>query len=284
MAVELPASEDESAARARRSSRPAPRWPARAATSPTSFVAQLYGRAVPEDVVRYGAADLADAGRAGLRFPGRAAPGTPKIRCETRDARPPRRAQVGLGDRDRQRRHAVPGRLGDGRTRRPPARRAAGGASGVRRAARRRQAQSRSARPTPAPARAKASSISIVEPIEDDAARADLVRALRAVLARCGCAVQDWRPMLARVNGIVAELKTNPPPLPVDEIAEAIQFLQWLLADNFTFLGVRDYTFDGDRRSSPISTARSASCARASCACSSAATSCSSSRRRSWRS
>src|SRR4029450_6612310 len=34
-------------------------------------------------------------------------------------------------------------------------------------------------------------------------------------------------------------------PLPVDEVAEAIQFLQWLLADNFTFLGVRDYRFDG---------------------------------------
>ena len=52
--------------------------------------------------------------------------------------------------------------------------------------------------------------------------------------------------MLERANSIVADLKTNPPPLPVDEIAEAIQFLQWLLADNFTFLGVRNYTFDGN--------------------------------------
>ncbi len=48
--------------------------------------------------------------------------------------------------------------------------------------------------------------------------------------------------MLERVNGMVADLKTNPPPLPVDEIAEAIQFLQWLLADNFTFLGLRNYS------------------------------------------
>ncbi len=46
-------------------------------------------------------------------------------------------------------------------------------------------------------------------------------------------------------TAVVAELKTNPPPLPVDEIAEAIQFLQWLLADNFTFLGLRDYAVDG---------------------------------------
>ena len=31
--------------------------------------------------------------------------------------------------------------------------------------------------------------------------------------------------------------------MPVDDIAEAIQFLEWLLADNFTLLGVRDYSF-----------------------------------------
>src|SRR6185437_1850472 len=71
------------------------------------------------------------------------------------------------------------------------------------------------------------------------------VHALSTVLDEVRLAVQDWRPILNRVNGIVSELKANPPPLPVDEIAETIQFLQWLLADNFTFLGVRDYSVDG---------------------------------------
>jgi glutamate dehydrogenase len=71
------------------------------------------------------------------------------------------------------------------------------------------------------------------------------VHALEIVLAEVRLAVQDWRPMRDRVSAIIAELKTTPPPLPVDEIAEAIQFLQWLLADNFTFLGVRDYEVDG---------------------------------------
>jgi glutamate dehydrogenase len=66
------------------------------------------------------------------------------------------------------------------------------------------------------------------------------------VLGEVRLAVQDWRPMRERVTGIVAELKANPPPLPVDEIAEAIQFLQWLLADNFTFLGARNYVVDGE--------------------------------------
>ena len=69
--------------------------------------------------------------------------------------------------------------------------------------------------------------------------------ALEGVMNEVRLAVQDWKPMRARVEAIVAELKSNPPPLPVDELAEAIQFLQWLLADNFTFLGVRDYTVAG---------------------------------------
>ncbi len=46
--------------------------------------------------------------------------------------------------------------------------------------------------------------------------------------------------MLDRVSEVIADLNVQPPPLPVDEIAEAIEFLQWLLVDNFTFLGVRE--------------------------------------------
>ena len=34
--------------------------------------------------------------------------------------------------------------------------------------------------------------------------------------------------MVARVDDVIEELKANPPPLPVDDIAEAIQFLEWL--------------------------------------------------------
>ncbi len=63
------------------------------------------------------------------------------------------------------------------------------------------------------------------------------------MLADVRLAVSDWRPMMARVNDVLADLKVNPPPLPVDEVAEAVQFLEWLVANNFTFLGVRDYVF-----------------------------------------
>ena len=57
--------------------------------------------------------------------------------------------------------------------------------------------------------------------------------------------------MMARIGEMIADLKTSPPPLPAEEIAEAIQFLEWLIANNFTFLGVRDYVcIAGTTRSS----------------------------------
>jgi len=80
-----------------------------------------------------------------------------------------------------------------------------------------------------------------IEGMEDAAQRAEIVQALENVLADVRVCVQDWQPMLARVRGIIAELRENPPPLPVEEIGEAIQFLEWIADDNFTLLGARDF-------------------------------------------
>jgi glutamate dehydrogenase len=84
-----------------------------------------------------------------------------------------------------------------------------------------------------------------VERIEDELRRTQVVRALELVLADVRVCVQDWRAMLTRVGEVVAEIRNNPPHLAVDEIAEAVQFLEWLLANNFTFLGLREYSFPG---------------------------------------
>ena len=78
---------------------------------------------------------------------------------------------------------------------------------------------------------------------DDAEQRAELVREVEGILADVRFAVQDWKPMLLRISGVIADLRSNPPPLPVDEIAEAIQFLEWLADDNFTLLGARDYSF-----------------------------------------
>ena len=83
-----------------------------------------------------------------------------------------------------------------------------------------------------------------VDRVEDEAKREEVVHALEQVLAEVRLCVADWKLMLARVNDVVAELKANPPPVPVGDIAEAIQFLEWLIAGNFTLLGVQDYSID----------------------------------------
>lgn len=68
---------------------------------------------------------------------------------------------------------------------------------------------------------------------------------LTATLKDIRLVVADWKPMLARVQAVIDNLKSVPPPLPVGELAEAIQFLEWLVGNNFTFLGVRDYVVEG---------------------------------------
>jgi len=101
-----------------------------------------------------------------------------------------------------------------------------------------------------APGQARESFIHVhLARIDDETRRNEIVAAIGAALADVRLSVQDWRAMLDRVAGVVAELKENPPPLPVGEVAEAIQFLRWLTDDNFTFLGVRNYEFSPGQES-----------------------------------
>jgi glutamate dehydrogenase len=100
---------------------------------------------------------------------------------------------------------------------------------------------------TPPPGVLRESFIHIhVARIDDEAQRAAVVAALEQVLADVRRCVQDWRPMLGHLGGIIADLKKSPPPLPPEEVAEAVHFLEWLLANNFTFLGIRHYKFNAD--------------------------------------
>jgi glutamate dehydrogenase len=211
---------------------------------PASFVARLYARTVPEDVVRYGADDLAAFAERAYDFVAGRAAGSPKIRCDNVEltASGERKSVTVLEVVNDDMPFLVDSVMGEISERRLDARLVSHPVFGVRREAGKLVALG----PADAANSARESFIHIhLEPIEDEKARADLVAGIAVVLGEVKLAVQDWKPMLERVNSIVAELKTNPPPLPVDEIAEAIQFLQWLLADNFTFLGVRNYTING---------------------------------------
>jgi glutamate dehydrogenase len=243
MAVELPGSEEEAAARAV-IEQAGSALAARRSDIPATFVAQLYARALPEDVARYAAADLAELSERAFEFLGERAPGAPKIRCDTlrlqASGQPKSVSVIEIANDDMP--FLVDSVMGELADRRLDVRLVVHPVFNVRR----QQGKLAAIGAAGAADLARESFIHIhVDAIEDEAVCAAIVRALQAVLKEVRLAVQDWRPMLDRINATVDNLKTNPPPLPVDEIAEAIQFLQWLLADHFTFLGVRDYRFNG---------------------------------------
>lgn len=59
-------------------------------------------------------------------------------------------------------------------------------------------------------------------------------------------AVDDWPEMTARLQESIDELEKDARVEQSEESAEACSFLKWLLEDNFTFLGVRDYEIVGE--------------------------------------
>jgi glutamate dehydrogenase len=218
----------------------------RAADAPEDFAAHLFDGAAAEDLVRYEAAELADIAAASWRFLAQRNPGMPKIRVTT--APPddgPRLKDVSVielvNDDMPFLVDSVTGALTERgldthlvvhpvfAVERDPTGALIGLSGG-----------------TDAPSAApRESVIQIhVDRIDDETARADLIAVLTAVLGDVRHAVEDWRLMVDRVAALIATLKGDPPALPGDEVAEAIQFLEWLRDDNFTFLGIRDYRLE----------------------------------------
>ncbi|HET7165436.1 MAG TPA: hypothetical protein VFI94_09845, partial [Pseudolabrys sp.] len=82
MAIDLPASEAERTARGL-IEQASTALANRRRDIPATFIAQLYGRSVPEDMVRYSAEDIAALAERAYDFIAEREPGRPKIRCET---------------------------------------------------------------------------------------------------------------------------------------------------------------------------------------------------------
>jgi glutamate dehydrogenase len=80
--------------------------------------------------------------------------------------------------------------------------------------------------------------------IDQETSRArleELAGAFTGVLEDVGRVVGDWGAMRERVHEVLAELETDAPPLPEDELDEGRAFLDWMAEDHFTFLGYREY-------------------------------------------
>ncbi|MBV8838710.1 MAG: NAD-glutamate dehydrogenase, partial [Alphaproteobacteria bacterium] len=216
---------------------------------PDSFAAQLYAGAVPEDLVRYEARELADMAESAWLFLQERKPGAPKIRFEARSG--PLGAErvksvsiIEILNTDMP--FLLDSVMGELTAQGVDARLVLHPIFTVERDHTGVLTGFRGEGPAIGVARRESFIHIHVERIEDEARQAEITKAIGEVLSDVRQCVVDWRPMLSRVGELIAEIKNNPPPLPVDEIAEATQFLEWLVANNFTFLGVREYAMTGD--------------------------------------
>ncbi len=91
-----------------------------------------------------------------------------------------------------------------------------------------------------------------IEHIGDRATRDELEAQFVRILDDTRTVVLDWRSMRTRLEQAVTDYQQTPPPVPVDELAETIQFLQWLGQDHFTLLGMREFTYSGDETSGEL--------------------------------
>jgi glutamate dehydrogenase len=80
-----------------------------------------------------------------------------------------------------------------------------------------------------------------IDRLVDAEQRDALVAGIERVLADVRAAVQDWKPMLARLQEAIAELERAPAALPSATVGESRAFLQWLAEDHITMLGYRQH-------------------------------------------
>jgi glutamate dehydrogenase len=215
---------------------------------PDGFVGKLFGLAAPEDLRHCGAAELANIAEQSWSFLAERRPGTPKIRFEPLvGARGVAVLEIVNDDMP----FLVDSVVGELNGRGLEIRSFVHPVFVVRRDAAGRLTEFETSQA--ADARRESFVHFHVDEADDPAQRAAVVHALNDILAEVRVSVQDWRPMLARVRGIIAELQTKPPPLASEEIGEASAFLQWMAEENFTFLGARDYAFTNDGILAPVS-------------------------------
>ena len=84
-----------------------------------------------------------------------------------------------------------------------------------------------------------------IDRVADDELEA-LQKRLERTVTDLKAVVADFLPMKDQLAEISKLLKTTPPALEADEVAEALVFLDWLSANNFTFLGYREFEYADD--------------------------------------
>jgi len=80
-----------------------------------------------------------------------------------------------------------------------------------------------------------------IDRIRDRRVVGELGTDLARVLSDVRAAVEDWPRMRAQALALAEELTAAKLPVPVRDVADSVELLRWLVGDNFTFLGYREY-------------------------------------------
>ncbi|MEM9552700.1 MAG: NAD-glutamate dehydrogenase [Acidobacteriota bacterium] len=81
-----------------------------------------------------------------------------------------------------------------------------------------------------------------IDLLASQAERVDLETMLHKVLHDVHAAVQDWQTMRTACYDAVERLRSTRAAVEADEMAETIEFLDWVADDHFTFLGYLEYS------------------------------------------
>lgn len=71
-----------------------------------------------------------------------------------------------------------------------------------------------------------------------------ITKELHSVVSDISLTVSDWKPMLEKLNTVIANLKKAKVPCSAQEKDDALEFLQWVSNNHFTLMGYRSYTVD----------------------------------------
>ena len=89
-----------------------------------------------------------------------------------------------------------------------------------------------------------------IDRVADAAEQAQLTAQVEAALDDVRAAISDWSAMRDKALSIADDLPRRKLPIDAASVQEASEFMRWVAADNFTFLGYREYEVadsEGDR-------------------------------------
>jgi glutamate dehydrogenase len=69
---------------------------------------------------------------------------------------------------------------------------------------------------------------------------------LMSILSDVRLCVKDWKPILTQMIKARKQLGSSKAPIGHDRLSESCKMMDWLMEDNFTFLGYREYRFKGN--------------------------------------